>query len=114
MCVVELRLIAHTVSVIQHRLDQLSEVGLPLWITELDISEPDSETKADLLENVMRIYFSHPAVEGVILWGFWDQRHWRPEAAIATGNDVKVSGEAYLVYKLNCASSTLQINRNTR
>ncbi|KAK6194977.1 hypothetical protein SNE40_000499 [Patella caerulea] len=36
----------------------------------------------------MRLYFSHPAVKGVMFWGFWDQRHWRPQAALANGNNV--------------------------
>ena len=34
--------------------------------------------------------FSHEAVEGILLWGFWDQAHWRPECALAEGPDVIV------------------------
>jgi hypothetical protein len=26
--------------------------------------------------------FSHPNVKGVMLWGFWAGRHWRPEGAL--------------------------------
>ena len=25
--------------------------------------------------------FSHPAYTGFLLWGFWEGRHWKPEAA---------------------------------
>ena len=37
-------------------------------------------------------------VEGIIQWGFWDQLHWQPCSAIATGDDVhpNEAGVAYL------------------
>ena len=33
--------------IIQDRLDQLAQAGLPLWITELDMTANDENTKAD-------------------------------------------------------------------
>lgn len=74
----------------QHRLDQIVEVGLPIWITELDIDEPDQNKKAGLLEDVLRLYFSTPAVHGVTLWGFWDGKMWKTDAALANGESVTV------------------------
>ena len=45
-------------------------------------------------------------VGGVIMWGFWDSAHWRPQAAIAEGDNVtpNEAGEAYirLMHKVNC------------
>ena len=37
-------------------------------------------------------------VEGLIMWGFWDSAHWRPQAAIAEGDVVtpNQAGEAYI------------------
>ena len=34
----------------------------------------------------------------MIMWGFWDSAHWRPQAAIAEGEDVtpNKAGEAYI------------------
>ncbi|KAK6194980.1 hypothetical protein SNE40_000502 [Patella caerulea] len=76
------------ISVIKRRLDEIAKVGLPIWITELDINESNDLRKAEKYEEVMRLYFSHPAVKGVMFWGFWDGRHWRPAAALANGHDV--------------------------
>jgi hypothetical protein len=59
------------------RLDQLAQIGLPIWITELDVGSPDPVVRADRLEEAMRACFSHPGVEGILLWGFWEGRHWR-------------------------------------
>ncbi|KAL0412408.1 UNVERIFIED_CONTAM: Endo-1,4-beta-xylanase 1 [Sesamum radiatum] len=50
-------------------LDKLATLGLPIWLTEVDISNKFSkETQAIYLEQVLREGFSHPAVNGIILW----------------------------------------------
>ena len=41
---------------------------------------------------------SHPGIGGILQWGFWDQQHWQPCAAIATGDDVHPN-EAGLAYQ---------------
>ncbi|KAK4477221.1 hypothetical protein RD792_016435 [Penstemon davidsonii] len=50
-------------------LDKLATLGLPIWLTEVDISNKFSpETQAIYLEEVLREGFSHPAVTGIMLW----------------------------------------------
>jgi hypothetical protein len=45
----------------------------------------------------MTAIFSHPAVDSFIMWGFWEPRHWRPEAALFRPDwSVKPNGQAYL------------------
>lgn len=58
-------------------LDKLAAMDLPVWITELDVSAADEAVRADDLEVVMREVFAHPAVEGVMLWGFMQGHMWR-------------------------------------
>ena len=57
----------------------LDDVGVPIKITELDIGSISSSesAKANQLENIYRAAFEHPAVEGVLMWGFWSGCHWR-------------------------------------
>ena len=57
----------------------LDDLGVPIKITELDIGSISSSesAKANQLENVYRAAFEHPAVEGVLMWGFWSGCHWR-------------------------------------
>lgn len=74
---------------ISRRLDTLAEAGVPLWITELDISGfEDRNKRADMYEKALRLYFSRQDVAGVLVWGFWDQQHWRPDAAMWEGDDI--------------------------
>lgn len=56
---------------VAHALDTLAGTGLPIWITELDVAAVDDATRADDLEAVLREAYAHPAVEGIVLWGFW-------------------------------------------
>ncbi|KAK7351923.1 hypothetical protein VNO77_11695 [Canavalia gladiata] len=50
-------------------LDKLATVNLPIWLTEVDISKTlDEDTQANYLEQVMREGFSHPSVNGIMLW----------------------------------------------
>ena len=75
----------------QSRLDKLAETGLPVWVTEFNIVAEDEDTRADYIETAMRAFFGHPAVEGILLWGFWDQSHSRgPHAALAQGDHLQV------------------------
>jgi GH35 family endo-1,4-beta-xylanase len=62
---------------IYDRLDSLSDMNLPIWCTEYDYSAVDENDRADGLEKFYRTAFSHPAVEGILMWGFWEDSHWR-------------------------------------
>ncbi len=59
-------------------LDLLAQTGLPIYITELDIDGPsDAQQLADY-QRIFPVFWSHPDVAGVTLWGFrpglWRQK----------------------------------------
>ena len=58
---------------VKARLDSIAEVNLPIWVTEFDVSQPDENIRADELEDFYRIAFSHPSVEGILMWGFYEK-----------------------------------------
>ncbi|KAL1811151.1 hypothetical protein ACET3Z_021216 [Daucus carota] len=50
-------------------LDKFATLGLPIWLTEVDISNKfDHQTQALYLEQVLREGFAHPSVNGIMLW----------------------------------------------
>ncbi|KAK4401856.1 2-carboxy-1,4-naphthoquinone phytyltransferase, chloroplastic [Sesamum angolense] len=57
------------VSHMRATLDVLGAINTPIWLTELDTKRGPNQ--AAELEEVMREAFSHPAVEGIIVWGGW-------------------------------------------
>eukprot|EP00253_Pinus_taeda_P030791 PITA_30791 len=53
-------------------LDKLGSLGLPTWLTEVDIdNNVNQTTQAEYLEQVLREGFSHPAVGGIVIWSAW-------------------------------------------
>ena len=75
------------------RLDKLAALGKPIWITEFDVVQADENDRADALEDFFRMAFSHPSVEGILLWGFWAGSHWRgPDAALV---DLNAAGQRF-------------------
>lgn len=58
-------------------LDRLAVFKLPIHLTEITSMTADPHWRADTLETLFRLGFSHPQVEAILLWGFWARRHWR-------------------------------------
>lgn len=69
---------------VMESLDRLSETGLPIHLTEISAKSLDEERRAAGLEALYRIGFSHPGVDLILLWGFWEKAHWlgRPAALL--------------------------------
>ncbi|KAI4371383.1 hypothetical protein MLD38_019625 [Melastoma candidum] len=51
---------------IRSSLDILATAGIPIWMTEVDVSKGPGQD--EYLEEVLREGFSHPAVEGIIMF----------------------------------------------
>lgn len=81
------------------QLDVLAEPGLPVHITEFDLGYRGMG-EADQAEQLRRFYkvcFAHPGVRAILMWGFWEGRHWRPETALWRKDwSIKPAGQAYL------------------
>jgi len=79
------------------KLDLLAELGKPIWVTEFDAELANDNARADSLENFYRAVYSHPAVDGILMWGFWEGSHWRPNAAIVDLDwTINEAGQRYL------------------
>ncbi len=80
-------------------LDKLGQFGLPVKITEFDLhynGMTDAE-QAEQLRRFYRVCFAHPAVEGIYMWGFYENAHWRQRAALWRPDwTPKPAAEAYM------------------
>ncbi|CAL9779832.1 unnamed protein product [Musa acuminata subsp. burmannicoides] len=93
--------ISHPVGeIICDALDKLAILGLPIWFTELDVSAENEYIRADDLEVILREAFAHPAVEGILLWGFWELFTCRDHSHLvdAEGN-INEAGKRYLALR---------------
>ncbi len=57
-------------------LDDFASFGLPIRITEMDVNVDNEQVQASELHDYMVVAFSHPAVIGLTLWGFWEGNMW--------------------------------------
>jgi endo-1,4-beta-xylanase len=67
---------------VQTNLDNLAQFGLPIKITEVLFAYEEEQVQVDELNKLLPLYFAHPAVEAVIMWGFWAGSHWQPHCAM--------------------------------
>lgn len=57
-------------SVHKASLDLLAGAGVPLYVTEMDIDGPTDKAQLESYKRVFPVFWEHPAVHGITLWGF--------------------------------------------
>jgi GH35 family endo-1,4-beta-xylanase len=82
---------------LRRSLDTLAQFNLPIRITEFNVPgqrsrfyenrdavmTPEEEVRtARELTDFYRICFSHPAVTGILMWGFWEGANWIPQSSL--------------------------------
>jgi len=84
--------IAHVIE----RLDYFSKLGLPIQISEFDINSNDDDLKARYTRDFITAIYSHPATIGFVQWGFWEDQHWFPVAAMWNKDwTIRENGKVY-------------------
>ncbi|XP_041372989.1 endo-1,4-beta-xylanase 1-like [Gigantopelta aegis] len=68
-------------NVIKARLDFLGGAGYPIWITELSVQNTNVQKRAESFDQILRVLYGHPAVEGIMFWGFWIEKHFQGDTA---------------------------------
>ncbi|KAK3785258.1 hypothetical protein RRG08_036794 [Elysia crispata] len=92
----------------------LGVVGVQSHLT--DFGEPDptlmKERQNDSpYEKVLRLYFSHPAVQGVIFWGFWDH-HMDPIQSLVHGYTFELAEAGRRFLRLTKQEWSTHINQS--
>lgn len=65
---------------IKSHLNQVAAKGLPVYITEMDIDGPDDWTQLKEYRRIFPMFWEHPDVKGVTLWGVQEGSMWRESA----------------------------------
>ncbi len=96
-----------SMATLEARLDSLAKLRLPIKITEFDVQfgqpmRPYAQTAQELqlqkryTEDFLMMCFSHPAVVGILMWGFWEKAHYHPAAALwDSAWNIKPNGQAW-------------------
>jgi endo-1,4-beta-xylanase len=62
--------------------NKFGQLGLPMAVTEFDISTDDEQLQADYTRDFLTMAFSDPQITGVGTWGMWEKNIWNPQAAL--------------------------------
>lgn len=80
-------------------LDRFAQFDLPIQITEFDMSGSGwtQQEMADYMRDFLTATFSHPSVEGFLMWGFWDGKHHASSAPLFDMDwNLKPSGQVFM------------------
>lgn len=66
-----------SVEEIQRNLNTISELGLPLYVSEYDIEATNDQTQLQYMQMHFPIFYEHPNVVGITLWGYIYGATWR-------------------------------------
>ena len=77
-------------------LDRYAKFNKTIWITEFDIVMDDEQLAGNFTRDFYTTLFHHPAVGGIVMWGFWDTDHWKNNSPIYRKDwTLKPAGQAY-------------------
>jgi GH35 family endo-1,4-beta-xylanase len=77
-------------------LDRFAKFGKTIWVTEYDVDITDEQLAGQFTRDFYTTLYSHPAVGGVIMWGFWDGAHWKKNSPVYRRDwSLKPAGEAF-------------------
>lgn len=83
--------------VLKEALERLAQFKLPIRVTEFNfpgqrskhygqrgarLTKEEEQAKARAIADYYRICFAHPAVEGILMWGFWEGANWIPVSSL--------------------------------
>ncbi|MFA9391952.1 MAG: endo-1,4-beta-xylanase [Prolixibacteraceae bacterium] len=70
-------------------LNEMAKSGLPIYVTELDLKGAGTTSEAaqkSSYSNLFPVYWKHPAVAGITLWGYVDGATWSSGTGILNSN----------------------------
>ncbi len=69
-------------SALEQRLDAVAQAGLPIIITSFEVEAPTPALQASRLQDLLTLFYSRPAVKGIMFSGIWEPEMRNPRAAL--------------------------------
>jgi len=66
----------YSVTTLKANLDRIAALGLPIYITEFDVDEPDDAIQLAQYQIYFPLFWNHPAVKGITFWGYIEGDVW--------------------------------------
>ena len=70
----------YSITTLRSNLNRLAALGLPIYISELDINEPNDSVQLANYKTYFPLFWEHPMVKGITLWGYAQFNIWKTDA----------------------------------
>ena len=77
---------SYPVATLKSNLDRLAATGLPVYLSEFDINEPDDSTQLQNYQIYFPLFWEEPGVRGITLWGYVQGMTWKTNAYLVRTN----------------------------
>ena len=83
---------------LKSRIDMMASVGIPVYVTELDLrgSSNDEESQLFSYQRIFPVFWEHSAVAGISLWGYVEGQTWREGTGLINSDGSKRSALLWL------------------
>jgi len=75
------------IATIEARLNELTAMNLPVYLSDLDINESDDQQQLETMKAIFPVFFENTAVKGLTLWGYRENQIWRQEAFLLSSTE---------------------------
>lgn len=77
-------------------LDRMAKGGIPVYVTELDIRGSTEAAQAENYKRLFPIYWEHPSVGGITLWGYVSGNTWMAGTGIMNSDGTERQALSFL------------------
>jgi GH35 family endo-1,4-beta-xylanase len=88
------------------KLNQIAALGLPIYISEYDIEKTDDQAQLQVMQQQFPLFYNHPSVEGITLWGYVVGKTWRDGTGLIQENGTPRPAMTWLMNYLSSAKSS--------
>ena len=78
-----------SVITLKNNLDKLAATGVPIYISEFDLSSADDNIQLQKYKTIFPTLYEHPGVVGITLWGYVFGQTWRADAHLLTDRNAE-------------------------
>ncbi|HPD00169.1 MAG TPA: carbohydrate-binding protein, partial [Acetivibrio sp.] len=101
-----------SVNTMKSNLDKLAATGLPIYVSELDITGDDS-TQLQRYQEKFPVLWEYPSVKGVTLWGWIQGQTWKDNTHLITSSGTERPAMVWLKQYLGNSSSPTPTTKPT-
>lgn len=106
-----------TMSELRTNLSRLAALDVPIFISEYDVDVADDAEQLDIYQRQFPLFYNHPQVVGITLWGYVEGQTWKEHTFLQKVNGARRPAfdwliDTYLTKPYLCGNATCEANED--